>query len=134
MSEPTSTAAGAGIALGAVTITGTILGMHYDALLVGFIAALLALMHLPPDEAQPKTPLRVFAFVAAGSFVAGVFAPAAALAAADQIELLRKLEPGLLRIMAAAAIGATLHLVLPAVRSMLPAVIERLRALIGGAR
>lgn len=43
MTEPTSTATAAAIAAGAITITGSILGIHFDALLIGFAGTLGAL-------------------------------------------------------------------------------------------
>lgn len=134
MSEPATTATGAGLALGAVTITGTVLGLHIDALLLGLAAALSALMLLPPDGGPPRTPWRVFAFVASASFAAGVFAPLVALIAADELETLRRLDPAVLRGMSAVAIGATVHLLLPALRPVVGLVAERIGRIVGGAK
>ena len=51
MAEPATTTAtlvADAIRLPVVAITGTVLGMYYDALLFGFVAALLTLLMMPP--------------------------------------------------------------------------------------
>lgn len=111
MSEPTIT--GSAVALGAVTITGSILGLHYDAMLIGFVAALVALMHLPPADGEPRTPGRVFVFVASAAFLAGVFAPALALLARTHLDWLASMPDAALRPMCAALIGGGGHMLVP---------------------
>lgn len=115
MAEPHATlAGGSALALGTVTLTGTVLGLHYDALAIGFFAALVALLHMPPPEgARPI--LRVFALVAGSSFMAGIFAPVTALAAENYLPWTAALGPDLLRITSAALIGASVHVAIPLV-------------------
>ena len=113
MAEPHATLTGAGLALGTVTLTGTIFGMHYDALAIGFVAALVALLHLPPREGQARTPWRVFSLVAGASFLAGIFAPATAQAATAYLPWVAALGPDLLRVTSAAVIGVSAHVVIP---------------------
>lgn len=105
--------AGSGLALGAVTLTGTILGMHYDALAVGFFAALVAVLHMPPREGDKRTPLHVFWLISAGSFMAGLFAPATAQAAQAYLPWLAALDRDTQRITAAGVIGVTVNVAIP---------------------
>jgi hypothetical protein len=113
MAEPHSTAIGVGLAFGTVTLTGTIFGMHYDALGIGFVAALVALLHMPPRDGQSRTPWRVFSLVAGASFLAGVFAPATAQAATAYLPWVAAMGPDLLRVTSAAVIGASANVVIP---------------------
>lgn len=113
MTEPHSTAIGAGLALGTVTLTGTLMGMHYDALAVGFVAALVALLPVPPKNGESRTPWRVFMLIAGASFLAGVFAPVTALAAQVYLPWVAALGADTLRITSAALIGATANVVIP---------------------
>lgn len=111
MSEPTTT--GSALALGAVTLSGSILGLHYDAMLIGFVAALVSLLHLQPDDGEPRTPGRVFAFVASAAFLAGIFAPALALWSRVNLEWLATMPDAALRPICAAVIGGGGHLLVP---------------------
>lgn len=113
MAEPNATAAGAGLALGTVTLTGTIFGMHYDALAIGFVAALVALLHMPPRDGEARTPWRVFSLVAGASFLAGIFAPATAQAAQAYLPWVSALGADLLRVTSAAVIGASANVLIP---------------------
>jgi hypothetical protein len=117
MAEPHSTAVGTTLALGTVTLTGTILGMHYDALIVGFIAALVSLLHLPPAAGETRTIGRVFALVASASFMAGLLAPITAAAATNYLPWTLRIGADLLRVTAAALIGAGIHVAVPATMS-----------------
>jgi len=113
MAEPNSTAVGAGLALGTVTLTGTIFGMHYDALAIGFVAALVALLHMPPRDGEARTPWRVFSLVGGASFLAGIFAPATAQAATAYLPWVAALGADLLRVTSAAVIGASANVLIP---------------------
>ena len=114
MAEPHATlTTGAGLALGTVTLTGTILGRHYDALLIGFFAALVALLHLPAPAGEQRTLLRVFSLVVGASFLAGVFAPVTALAAENYLPWTAQLGRDALRMTSAAVIGAGVHVAIP---------------------
>lgn len=113
MTEPHVTLGGSALALGTVTLTGTVLGMHYDALIIGFVAALVATLHLPPRDGQARTPWRVFSLVAGASFLAGIFAPATAQAATAYLPWMAALGGDLLRITSAAVIGASANVAIP---------------------
>lgn len=113
MAEPNATAAGTVLALGTVTLTGTILGMHYDALAIGFVAALVALLHLPAQDGESRTPWRVFSLVAGAAFLAGLLSPLAALAATNYLPWTAALGRDALRLTAAALIGGGVHVAIP---------------------
>lgn len=125
-----ATVATGGLAFGAVTITGSLLGMHADSLAMGFLAALFALLVTRPDPDVPRTPIRVFGFVAGGAFAAGVLAPLVAAATMKYVAVAAGMDVDYMRLVSAAAIGA--GVVLPALRNLVPAALERLRKLIGG--
>lgn len=78
MAEPASSTASIAFAAGTITLTGSILGVHYDALLAGFFGGLVALSYLP---AMP--PMRIAGTVVAASLMAGFFAPIIAVGAAN---------------------------------------------------
>lgn len=51
MAEPSSTtASGIAIATGVVGLTGSIVGLQFDALLFGLFGGLISLMHMPPES------------------------------------------------------------------------------------
>lgn len=114
MAEPHALAGGSVLALGTVTLTGTILGLHYDALAIGFFSALVALLHMPTPRGD-RSLLRVFSLVAGASFLAGVFAPTAGLAMRNYFPWSAALGDDMLRITAAALIGASVHMAIPLV-------------------
>lgn len=68
MAEPTST--GIAIAAGAITITGSILGVQYDSLLAGLFGGLISLRFLPP-----MTIKQLASSLSASSLLAGFFSP-----------------------------------------------------------
>lgn len=107
MPEPQTTAA-AMIGGSVATLTGTILGMHADALVIGCGCSLAALLHLPP---MPR--LRALGTVAANTLIAGVFAPSLALAATAQAAWLAALGEAPLRSTAAGAIGLLGQVAIP---------------------
>ncbi|MBI3229538.1 MAG: hypothetical protein HYZ45_04935 [Burkholderiales bacterium] len=67
-----STATGIALATGAITVSGSIIGVQYDALLVGLAGGLISLSYLPP---MPK--LKVASTIFTSVMVAGFFAPVA---------------------------------------------------------
>lgn len=77
---------------------------------VGLVAALVALLHLPPDPESTRTPLRVFALVAASGFLAGVFVPVAVAGGTAYLPWLAGVPDRHLQLAAAAVIGAAPHL------------------------
>ena len=126
MPEPAATTVTGGTwALGAITLSGSILGLHYDAMLIGFVASMVALLNLSPPLDPPRTPLRVFGFVLSAAFLAGVFAPALASALRLNIDWLSALPDAALRPICAALIGGGGHIVIPL---MIAALRRRARA------
>lgn len=110
MPEPTSQAvSGIAIAAGAITITGGIFGLQYDALLAGLFGGLLALMHL-----EPMTRARM-ASLLAGAAVAGAFlAPVAAVAAVNYLPYLKAVGTDALRLALAFVTGIVAQVAVPA--------------------
>lgn len=107
MAEPATTA---GVAAAAVaTGAGIYLGLYADALIVGFVAGLVALLHVPPEVGQ-RTPLRIFALVAGSAFLSGIFAPIASAAVVGYFEWAKPIDTSALRFATAAAIGGGVHL------------------------
>lgn len=99
MPEPQTTAASL-LAGGVITITGSILGMQYDALIGGFGGGLMALLH------QPQMPrLRAIASVAASCFLGGAFAPVLTAASVSYLAWLASVNADLLRVAGAVGIG-----------------------------
>lgn len=107
MAEPATTV---GVTAAAVaTGAGIFLGMYADALIIGFVAGLVALLHVPPAEGQ-RTPLRIFALVAGSAFLSGIFAPIASAAMVGYFDWAKPIDPTALRFAVAAAIGGGVHL------------------------
>lgn len=107
MAEPATTT---GIAAAAVaTGAGIFLGMHTDALIVGFVAGLVALLHVPPQATQ-RTPLRIFALVAGSAFLSGIFSPIASAAMVAYFDWAKSLGEDAMRFTTAASIGGGVHL------------------------
>lgn len=73
MTEPASiTAAGGALALGTVTLTGSVLGLEYDVLLVGLAGGLVAL-----SAAEPTGRLKMAISMITSALVAGYVGPIA---------------------------------------------------------
>lgn len=119
MSDPTTgavaTAAGA-------TGLGMMLGLQVDAMLIGFIAGLVVLMHIPPPRNLTRTPARVFFLVAGSAFAAGVGAPLL-MAFIASFDWARSVDITSLRLVSAAIIGAGMHI--PAARRFLKEKLEK---------
>jgi len=103
-----STATGVSAA-SAATFAGIFLGMYPDAMLIGFVAGLVALLHVPPDPTQ-RTPLRIFALVAGSAFLSGIFSPIAAAAAVGYFDWAKTIDHDTLRLAVSATIGGGVHL------------------------
>jgi hypothetical protein len=112
MPEPTSSSIGGGaiLAAGAVTITGSILGMQYDALLVGLFGGLVSLMFLP---AMP--PFKVAGTLFTASVFGAIGSPLAPAVAAKYADFLVQAGPTPLRLFAALAIGLFVQFLIGAV-------------------
>lgn len=118
MPEPNSTTAGiiAGTGIG---LTGTFMGAHVDALLIGLVAAIFVSIWLPAINDR----IKATASVAMSALLAGYGSPvAAAWLATDQAGFA---DGSPLRLLLALLIGA----VAPAVT---PVAISRLQLIIGG--
>lgn len=109
MAEPASSTAGIAIAAGTITLTGSILGVHYDALLAGFAGGLVALSYLPA-----MTVPRIAGTVAAASLLAGFFAPVIAMGALNYFPWMSGAGDSL-RIATAAGLGIFGQALIPAV-------------------
>lgn len=116
MAEPA--APGIAIAAGAITITGSIFGVHYDALLAGFAGGLVSLSYLPH-----MPPMRIAGSVATSALLAGFFAPIVGAAAVNYLPWIATVGADVVRISSAAALGLCWQVVLPAG-------LDRLRGLI----
>ncbi|MBY0556560.1 MAG: restriction endonuclease [Burkholderiaceae bacterium] len=118
MAEPSSTTAVA-IAAGTVTLSGSIFGVQYDALLAGFFGGLVSLSYLPPMSA-PK----IAGTVAGSALLAGFFAPVIAAGSLHYFPWLLGVGD-FTRLASGAALGIAAQVVIPAA-------LQRLRSLIGG--
>ncbi|HYD58979.1 MAG TPA: hypothetical protein VEC35_01395 [Noviherbaspirillum sp.] len=108
MAEPASSTVGVTIAAGTITLTGSILGVHYDALLAGFFGGLVSLSYLPSMPA-----LKIAGTVASSSILAGFFAPVIAAAAVHYFPWLVGTGGGV-RMACAAGLGLTAQVLIPA--------------------
>jgi hypothetical protein len=109
MAEPASSTAAIAFAAGTITLTGSILGVHYDALLAGFAGGLVALSYLPP-----LPPMRIAGTVVAAALLAGFFAPVMSAGAVNYFPWLTVMGDSL-RIAMAAGLGICGQALIPAV-------------------
>lgn len=116
MAEPASSTVGVAIAAGTITLTGSILGVQYDALLAGFFGGLVSLSYLPP-----MTKTRIAGSVAGSSLIAGWFAPVASVTASNYFPYLVGAGEAPVRISAAAALGLCAQVIIPLVFKWLQA-------------
>ena len=114
MAEPTTNAAaGVTYATGAITLTGSIFGLQYDALLFGLFGGLISLMHL-----KPMAVMRLVGTLGSASLLGALFGPAAAAAAASWVWL-AGVPPNLPRLGAALLVGLFFQTMIPLGLSML---------------
>jgi hypothetical protein len=120
--EPVSSTTTAGIAIGAgaITITGSIFGVQYDALIAGFFGGLCYLTYIPQTSK-----LKVASSLLTASLMAGYFTPILSAALAHYFEWLQDISSGAFHIGVAAWIGF-------AGQSAGPAVIKKLNTWIKG--
>lgn len=115
MAEPTSgVATGVTIAAGAITLTGSIFGLQYDALLFGLLGGLLSLMHLPP-----MTALRVASTLASASVLGALFGPALIAAAQAQFSWIGAVPAQPARLGSAVIVGCFLQALIQLVMAWL---------------
>lgn len=120
MAEPTASTAGIALAAGTITLTGSIFGVQYDALLAGFFGGLVSLSFLPAASA-----FKIAGSVAGSALLAGFFAPIIAAAGLNYFPWLHSVGD-FTRVASAAALGICWQ-------ALLPAVLNRLRAWLGTA-
>jgi len=116
MTEPTTS--GVTFALGAVTLTGTFLGMDGNALMAGLFGSFVALRY-----AGPLSAWGLFSSLATGTLAAGQLAPIVASAAGSYLEWLRAIP-------AAGQASASAFLIGVSAQTVLPAALKRLRGVI----
>ncbi|KQW97145.1 hypothetical protein ASC94_10160 [Massilia sp. Root418] len=109
MAEPASSTVGVAIAAGTITLTGSILGVQYDALLAGLAGGLVSLSYLPP-----MSPVRIAGSVAGSSLIGGWFAPLASITAANYFPFISGAGETAVRIAAAATLGLCAQVLIPA--------------------
>ncbi len=108
MAEPASSTVGIALAAGTITLTGSILGVQYDALFAGFFGGLVSLSYLPA-----MTLARTAGSVAGSALLGGWFAPLASVAAANQFPSIAGAGEPAIRIAAAATLGLAAQVVIP---------------------
>jgi len=118
VSEPTSTATAAAIAAGAITLTGSILGIHFDALLIGFVGTLSALSF----QSESKL-LKLASGMLLSTLCAGLLSPMGAAALWHLMPWLA-VSSDPLRIPIAGLLGMTSQLLFPALVSRATSVIK----------
>ena len=110
-----STGGAAATAAGMITITGGVLGMNYDALIMGFLGGLvwLSFASAPAVVEGWKTYRKAAVKLFASTLMAGAFASVGAAIAADNIAGVKTLDELVIRSAAAFAIGLLAHPVIP---------------------
>lgn len=125
MTEPANTtAAGVAIATGAITLTGSVFGLQFDALLFGLFGGLISLMHLPAMGL-----LRLIGTLGSASLLGGLFGPAGVAAAASYWAWVAAVPPIPARLGSALFVGLFAQALIPLVLTRL----ERKSAQSGGA-
>lgn len=119
MVEPVSTVVPTVIAAGTVTLSGSVFGLQYEALLAGLVGAIVSLLYLPP-----VTALKSAGIVAGSALLAGYFAPVIATAALHFFPWLHNVGD-FIGVACAAALGLGAH-------ALIPACLKRMRTFIGG--
>lgn len=118
MAEPVSSTASIAIAAGTITLSGSVFGMQYDALLAGCFGGLVSLSYLP---SMPL--LKAAGTVAGSAMLAGFFAPVIAAAALHYFPWLNSVGD-FLRLAGGAGLGI-------AAQVLIPSCLRRLRRFVG---
>lgn len=90
-------------------VTAMTLPVDPVTMAVGLIAALIALLHIPPEDGQARPPRRVVALVAGSGFLAGIFVPLAVAGGINYLPWVAQAGDRPLQLAAAAIIGALPH-------------------------
>lgn len=111
--EPVSSSTtGIALAAGTITITGSVFGVQYEALLAGFFGGLCYITYTPP-----ASKMRLASMLAAASLTAGFFAPILTVGLLNYVPWLEKVSETALRIGVAAWIGLAGQSALPFILS-----------------
>lgn len=108
MPEPTTSGAAAAYAFGAVTITGSFLGLQFDLLMAGIAGGFVALSAMPPTSR-----LKMAATLVASTLVAAYGGPIAAAAAGEYLPWTLKADGDKLRLFSAFVVGVSAQTVVP---------------------
>lgn len=108
MAEPAHTASGIVIATGAITLSGSIFGLQYDALLFGLFGGLISLMHLAPMSLA-----RLAGTLASAALTGALFGPAAVAAAAASWAWMAAVPATSARLGAALCVGIFIQAIIP---------------------
>ncbi len=122
MAEPSSTTAAA-ISVGTVSIVGTFLGMHYDALLLGLFGGLLMLA-----RQQATNRFTAFSGVTLSALFAGAISPVTASIIVSYVSFITLEEA---RICSAAVVGCGWQSFAPIILDNLSATLKSLRSKLG---
>lgn len=114
MSAPTPTSVGISIAAGAITISGSILGLQYDYLMAGMFGGLVAL-----SIATPTTKWKMAATVASSAVMAAYATPVAIAFAHTYATWTATVSYGAFALFCAALIGISTHTAIPAMLKLL---------------
>ena len=110
MSAPTPTSVGVSIAAGAITISGSILGLQYEYLMAGMFGGLVAL-----SIAEPTSKWKMATTVASSSVMAGYATPVAVAFAHTYAVWTSAISYESFAIFCSASIGISTHTAIPAV-------------------
>jgi len=114
VAEPScSTAAGIVIATGTITLTGSIFGLQFDALLFGLFGGLVSLMFLPPDTPTLTTTGRTAFMLFVAAVLGALFSPAAVPGVHELAEWTQSINPDTIRLAASASIGLSYQMLIP---------------------
>jgi len=102
-----------------LTVTGGIFGMQFDALIIGFLAGLLAL-----SFQEKTTYVRMLGAVFSSSLLAGCLSPILTALALHYLDFLSLVGAELLRIASAALIGLVTQTVIPIALRRLKSLID----------
>lgn len=107
--EPASnTTAGIALATGAITITGSIVGLQFDALLFGLFGGLVSLMHL-----EPMSKFKMAGTLATASLMGAMGAPIVLAVELQYLAWLKVVSPDVLRLSGAFALGLAAQILIP---------------------
>lgn len=115
MAEPSSSAAAGGIiiATGTITLTGSIFGLQYDALLFGLCGGMFSLMFLPPNSPTLRSTRSTAGMLTAAAFFGALLSPAAAPIVHSAADWAIKIPAESLRLAAAGIIGLVFQFAVP---------------------